>query len=260
VNYLTKIEIKNINMFIKLLDAIKPVIRSDEFHMVFHEDKFSIDAINSERTGMVSLNLGTSFFEGYDSDEKQIIPLPFDQFLDQVKMFKTFKLMSLDYDKNNNTINFHASEGRKRRKNNIQTISVLHPYVDPKTVKIPFNVMFSMDLKEFDKAMTECLYFDDRELDIKITDTEFLVSAEDNATNSGTEIAWKLGEDIDSLISEPMEIQFTTHLVTAITSKIKALTDKVTISMAPMAPMKLSLTFPHGSLVYHIVPNGLEDD
>ena len=242
-------------MFIKLFDAVKPTIVSDEFHLVLEEDMITVDGISASRTELVSLKISSKFFEGYDVHEKKILPLPFDNFMDQIKMFKTFKLMTIEYDEENNRVHLYAKDGRKRKNNYIQTISTLREYSDPNTIKVPYNVMFSIDIKDFDKQLNECEYFNPLEVDMKLTDTEFVISAGDDAKTGGTEQAWTLGQDIEALMADPMEIQFTTTLLTAITGKIKSIADKVTVSMFPQAPIKMSLTFPNGSLVYYIVPN-----
>lgn len=250
-----KVEINDIKGFIKTLEAVSPMVISDEFYIVFSPDKFAVNLVNAYRTGLVNLNIDSKYFEGYEVEEKYIIPLPYPDFVKQLKMYEDFKLMRMEYDPENNRINFYASEKKKRKRSHIQTIEIGDPYQEPQDIKVTYTTMFSINSGEFDKALKECESFDKQWVDFKITDTEFVVKSEADTKSGGTETAWSLVEDVKALMSTNLDIAFTTEILTEITSKIKGISESIMLSLGDYIPIKLSATFKFGSLIYYVVPN-----
>lgn len=249
-----KIEISDVKEFIKILDAISPMVR-DEFFIVFTPNKFSVNLVNAYRTGMTSLNLDSKYFEGYEVEEEYIIPLLYKEFVKQLNMYKTFKKVRMEYDQENNRIKFYASHQKKRKRSHMQTINPTDEYQEPQDIKVTFTTMFSINSAGFDKALKECKMFDEEQVDFKITDTEFVIKSEADTKSGGTETAWSLVEDVKALMSENLEIAFNTEMLTDITSQVKKVADDIMLSMGDYIPLKISLTFKFGSLIYYLVPN-----
>ena len=249
-----KIEVDDVKAFSNLLDTVSPMVVSDEFFLVFAPEKFAVNLVNAYRTGLVNLDLDSKYFAGYEVEEKHIIPLPYNGFMSHLKMYESFKTMKMEYDIENNRINFYAAEKKRRKRSHMQTITPLQEYSDSHEVKVSYTTMFSINTKEFDTALKECKLFNEGWVDFKITDTEFVVKSESDEKSGGTETAWSLVDDVKALMSNNLEIAFRTEMLTDITSKLKNI-ETAMISLGDYVPIKISVTFKFGSLIYYIVPN-----
>ena len=244
-----KIEINDIKGFIKLFDALSPMLSTDLF-MIVDPEKIRVEEIDPTHTSLVNLTIDNKYFESYDVEEEYNIPLDYETFIKYLNMFSGFKMLKLEYIPENNRVNMSAAEGKKRKKTHIQTIEVDHEIVP--TVKATYTAMITIASSEFDRAVKDANTVTEDELVLECDGNEFIISA--NSVGASTQDAWKIGEDALALLQGSCSSKFPTKTLSEISAKAKGCSKNILISLATDTPVKLTYSFPYGSLIYYTVP------
>lgn len=244
-----KIEINDVKGFIKLFDALSPLLSTDLF-MIIDPEKIRVEEIDPTHTSLVNLTIDNKYFESYDVTEEHIIPLDYETYIKYLNMFSSFKMLKLEYVPEKNRINMSAAEGKKRKRTHIQTIEADHEIVPD--VKAAYTAMITISSAEFDRAMKDAKAVSDDEVVLECDGKELIVTA--TATGSSTQDAWKIGEDALALLQGSCSSKFPTETLSEISAKAKGCSKNVLISLATDTPIKLTYSFPYGSLIYYTVP------